>query len=189
MNAYFFKMTNKEKENILDKHKSVYDGYVTQYVKPNQEPLYVQDFANDKGGITLSNKGNVTSYKNMNINESDAMTGAKYLPDETFEEVEETYTWSSGYNPIDRIGDGDEDLKHGTMSDGDICPKCGGSDSDCEICSDKEFEYDYDDDETKLTDDFEPFDLNFDDLDKEENENINEEVNKTLNMFKRFERF
>ena len=38
MNSYFFKMTNEEKNNILDQHKTVYDGYVTQYVKPNQQP-------------------------------------------------------------------------------------------------------------------------------------------------------
>ena len=72
MNSYFFKMTKEEKENILDKHKSVYDGYVTQYVKPNQEPLMVQDFANDKNGITVNNKGNVTGYKNVAINEIDS---------------------------------------------------------------------------------------------------------------------
>lgn len=72
MNSYFFKMTKEEKENILDKHKSVYDGYVTQYVKPNQEPLMVQDFANDKNGITVNNKGNVTGYKNVSINEIDS---------------------------------------------------------------------------------------------------------------------
>ena len=35
MNAYFFKMTNEEKSNILDQHKEVYDGYVTQYAQSN----------------------------------------------------------------------------------------------------------------------------------------------------------
>ena len=40
-------MTNEEKNNILDQHKEVYDGYVTQYAKPNEQPLYVQDLAND----------------------------------------------------------------------------------------------------------------------------------------------
>lgn len=185
MNAYFFKMTKEEKENILDKHKTVYDGYVTQYVKPNQEPLYVQDFANDKEGITVSNKGNVTGYKNMKINESDAMTGAKYLPDETFEQDELTL----GYNPKDRIGDGKDDLIHGTMSSDDICPKCGGNDPNCELCGESEFEYDYDDDETKLSDDFGPIDLDFDDIEEEEIKSINEGVNKTLDMFKRFTKF
>ena len=33
MNQYFFKITKEERENILDKHKTVYDGYVTEYAK------------------------------------------------------------------------------------------------------------------------------------------------------------
>jgi hypothetical protein len=88
MNAYFFKMTKEEKSNILDQHKSLYDGYVTKYnQESNQYPLYVQDYANDKNGITVSNKGNVKQYTNLNINES----------------------------PLDRIGDGPYDLKNGTV--------------------------------------------------------------------------
>jgi hypothetical protein len=71
MNAYFMKITPEDRENILDKHKHVYDGYVTNYVKPGVSELYTQDFANDKNGITVNNKGNVTHYKNMNINESE----------------------------------------------------------------------------------------------------------------------
>lgn len=90
MNAYFFKVTPEEKENILDKHKTVYDGYVTEYGQgSNQQPLYVQDFANDKEGVTVSNKGVVKPYTNMNINES--------------------------HLPIDYIADGDDDLKNGTI--------------------------------------------------------------------------
>ena len=60
MNSYFFKMTNEEKNNILDQHKEVYDGYVTQYAQSNEQPLYTQDFANDKQGLTVNNKGVVT---------------------------------------------------------------------------------------------------------------------------------
>ena len=71
MNAYFFNMTPEERESILDKHKHIYNGYQTLQANiSNPQPLYVQDFANDKEGITVSNKGNVMSYKNMNINES-----------------------------------------------------------------------------------------------------------------------
>ena len=69
MNAYFFNITNEERNNILDKHKEIYDGYVTQYSKPNEQPLYTQDFANDKNGITVNNRGEVGEYRNMNINE------------------------------------------------------------------------------------------------------------------------
>jgi hypothetical protein len=63
-------MSNEEKSNILDKHRSLYDGYRTMQPKiKSEQPLYVQDFANDKGGVTLSNKNVVTSYKNVGINE------------------------------------------------------------------------------------------------------------------------
>jgi len=90
MAQYFFKMSQAEKNDILDKHKTIYDGYVTQYgQQPNTQPLYVQDFANDKGGITVNNKGEVMSYTNMNINED--------------------------IDRHDRIGDGPTDLKGGTV--------------------------------------------------------------------------
>jgi len=83
-------MSQAEKNNILDQHKSLYDGFVTQYAQgSNQKPLYVQDFANDKNGITVSNKGVVKNYTNMNINED--------------------------INRTDRISDGPHDLKNGTV--------------------------------------------------------------------------
>jgi hypothetical protein len=88
MAQYFFSVSKAERENILDQHKTLYDGYVTRYnQESNQYPLYVQDLANDKGGITVSNTGNVTKYKNVGINE----------------------------NMLDRIGDGPTDLKNGTV--------------------------------------------------------------------------
>ena len=90
MNQYFFKMSKAEKNDILDKHRTIYDGYVTEYGKTNNEqPLYVQDFANDKNGITVSNTGNVKYYTNMNINED--------------------------IDRRDRIGDGPYDLEGGTV--------------------------------------------------------------------------
>ena len=90
MAQYFFKMSQAEKNDILDKHKTIYDGYVTQYgQQPNTQPLYVQDFASDKGGITVNNKGEVKPYTNMNINED--------------------------IDRHDRIGDGPTDLKGGTV--------------------------------------------------------------------------
>jgi len=112
MNAYFVNITKEERENILDKHKNVYDGYVTNYVQPEQQPLYVQDFANDKYGVTISNKGVVKHYTNMNINE-DVYSGAGFEPDNVQyeEEMDEQ---------LDMIGDGEDDLTHGTFDDDDI---------------------------------------------------------------------
>ena len=64
MNNYFIKLTEEERENILDKHKSLYDGYSIRQPQSNMQPLYTQDFANDKGGITVNSKGEVSSYNN-----------------------------------------------------------------------------------------------------------------------------
>ena len=71
MNAYFFPVSNEERENILNRHKEVYNGYKTLNPNPveNEQPLFVQDFANDKGGLVVNNKGEVKAYTNMGINE------------------------------------------------------------------------------------------------------------------------
>lgn len=81
MAQYFFSITKEERENILDKHKLVYDGYATKNSVNNEQPLYVQDFANDKNGITINNKGDVTEYKNVGINEQHISLG-KYSDEE-----------------------------------------------------------------------------------------------------------
>lgn len=89
MNAYFLKITKEEKENILDKHKHVYDGYVTQYVNPNEQPLYVQDFANDKNGVTLTNDGTVSQYTN------------KVYMKESTDDINIYDDWSTNYKEYD----------------------------------------------------------------------------------------
>lgn len=64
--------SENEKENILSQHKELYNGYQTlnPAAMEKVQPLYTQDFANDKGGITVNNKGEVMKYTNMGINES-----------------------------------------------------------------------------------------------------------------------
>ena len=90
MSQYFFKMSQAEKNNILDQHKTIYDGFVTQFGQTsNTQPLYVQDYANDKGGFVVSNKGEVKPYTNVGINESKL--------------------------PLDQIGDSESDLENGTV--------------------------------------------------------------------------
>jgi hypothetical protein len=169
MNAYFFKMTKEEKENILDKHKHVYDGYVTEYVKPNQTPLYVQDLANDKEGVTVNNKGEVTTYKNMNINESDAFTGAVYLPEPTFEEEDEYVSVGA---PLDMIGDGDDDLEHGTFEDEEEFEECAHCDETDEY------------DEEVIDDIFSDGEF-----DEETIEEIKSKLKESIDMFNRFKKF
>lgn len=158
MNSYFFNITNEERSNILDKHKEIYDGYVTQYGKGNnQEPIYIQDLANDKDGITVNNKGDVGVYRNININEmrhdgkdtglfsgeatEDVLSGSQgFEPEETFEGLEDT------------IGDGPTDLEHGTVE--------------------------FDDDENM-----------FDEIDLDDIDELQEQLYKTHNMFKRFNKY
>jgi hypothetical protein len=186
MNAYFFKMTNEEKSNILDQHKEIYDGYLTSYAQqPNERPLYVQDFANDKEGLTVNNKGEVTVYKNMGINEMKhdgkstglfsneeeeynevveyISPGSQFVPEESFEEVDEQ---------LDMIGDGEDDLTNGTVDFGD----------DSEMCEE-------DDDFEMNLDDLMDLGDEENEIEEEEKEEILNKINESLDMFKRFKKY
>ena len=109
MNQYFFNVTKEERENILDKHKTIYDGYVTEYAQGNMYPLTVQDLANDKKGITVNNKGEVTEYKNVAINEMRFDGKSTGL----FEDEEDNKLEVGA--PLDMIADREDDVKHGTV--------------------------------------------------------------------------
>ena len=196
MNSYFFKMTQAEKNNILDQHKTIYDGFVTQYGQQKEQPLYVQDYANDKGGITINNKGDVKTYTNMKINE-DVYGGAAIEPELTFEEDDESMV--SVGEQKDMIGDGPDDFAHGTFED-DETEMLVGPEGEMEIFVD-----DYDDDmdtmRGRFFDDedmesewdepkFKGIDLSkSDDIDMDEIEPLQEQINKTLDMFKRFKNY
>jgi len=174
MKAYFLNVPNEEKENILNQHKNVYDGYVTNYAKPHEQPLYVQDFANDKNGITVSNKGVVKRYTNMGINE-----------------IEEL--------PFDMIGDGDDDLEHGTVGDEheELCSHCGGhgyDESTNELCAHCGGSFDlYEDDESFEEEDDKPnFDIDVEfteELEEDESEIVKENIKESLDWFKRFTKY
>lgn len=217
MNQYFFKITKEERENILDKHKTVYDGYVTEYSKgENKQPLYVQDFANDKNGITVSNKGTIKHYTNMNINED--------------------------VDRHDKIADGENDLKNGTVDmdsvvnmnddeidfvslgkffnddvDVDSCDHCGndfeielGEGFDDPYIMDLRGGVDYSEEEfpksnkykinmsdldmgdTLEPNDDEGFDdinINFEEIDEEILPEFIEKLNESLDMFRRFKKY
>lgn len=164
MNAYFFKMNQAERNDILDQHKKVYDGFVTSYGQQiNQQPIYVQDYANDKGGLVVNNKGNVKTYTNVRINEMrhDGMSTG------LFSDEEEDYTYVTPtheeFYGLDTIGDGPDDLAFGTMDDEDVW--------DIEI------------DENDESVDFS------DEVDEDMIEPLQEQINKTIDMFKRFKKY
>jgi hypothetical protein len=148
MKAYFLNVPNEEKENILNQHKNIYDGYVTNYAKPHEQPLYVQDFANDKNGITVSNKGVVKRYTNMGINEN-------------MDEME-----------LDMIGDGPTDFEAGVFDE--------------EMFEEDEMGIDLEKDEKPSYD----IDVEFtDDVNEEDSEMVKDNVQESLNWFKRFTKY
>jgi hypothetical protein len=72
MRGYFGlgQLSATEKQDILNQHKSLYNGYQTMQPEvPNRQPLYVFDPAGDKDGVVVNNKGEVKKYTNFGINE------------------------------------------------------------------------------------------------------------------------
>ena len=72
MRGYFGigQLSATEKTDILDQHRSLYNGYKTMQPQvSNTQPLTVYDFAGDKEGLVVNNRGEVKKYTNMGINE------------------------------------------------------------------------------------------------------------------------
>jgi hypothetical protein len=157
MNSYFFPVSNEERENILDKHKHVYNGYRTLNPSPvaNEQPLYTQDFANDKEGLVVNNKGEVKAYTNMGINE--AKKRKPYLANDEMnkEEVDEFYTFDISDEEIEQKRQERQDELDSALSifgkkeDNDddelfesnhMCEQCGGKmyENVCEQCDSNE---------------------------------------------------
>jgi hypothetical protein len=166
-------MSDEERQQILKQHAQVYDGYAIGNVQSNMTPLTVYDAARDKQGITVDSNGNVKEYKNHNINE----IAAKNLH---YDEIDPAYEFDSP-------GPGDPNLGYNVYnqtkpaydfdSQGPADPFYGGGyqTGDEETDKGKEFEFD--------TIDFEEY------ISNENEENITESLNKTLDMFKRFKKF
>jgi hypothetical protein len=143
-------------------------------------PLYVQDLANDKGGITINNKGEVTQYKNLGINES----------------------------PLDKIADGPTDLENGTVDlDGSYDDK---SEVDSILMHDRypspvdeEDSFDEYEDEMEVNNDEYEYDIDeledysaedisedlFTEIDEEILPDFMSQINESLDMFKRFKKY
>ena len=212
MNAYFFKMTNEEKSNILDQHKEIYDGYVTSYAQPEKEqPLYTQSYANDKGGINVNNRGEVSTYSNLRINEmrhdgkstglfSDEepkeqghiSPGSQFDTTPTFEsEDKDGEHYVSLGERLDTIGDGPRDLDHGTFEDDDsdmilVSPEFDNEDDDFGFAThDGSFDGDDSEEDFVFDDDSEIFN----DVDQDEVEGLFDDLRESLDMFKRFTKY
>lgn len=192
MNAYFFKMDRQEKNNILDQHKQVYDGYVTRYnQQSNEYPLYVQDLANDKNGITLNNKGNVKNYTNVNINESSIDTIADRTTDLRNGTVDLDSVPDTAYYNTELMHDfypsPNEDEKD-YYSAGQVMPEL---DIDLYLDADDfddRFEYDIDELEDYSADEIRE-DLDLEKVNEENVPDLMVNINESLNMFERFKKY
>jgi hypothetical protein len=115
MRGYFGlgQLSSEEKSDILDQHKSVYNGYRTMQPQvSNTQPLTVYDFAGDKDGITVNNKGEVKKYTNMGINEQ---VESKRVCEQCGGTMKENVCEQCGTNEEIEEGDSDWDA---TLMDG-----------------------------------------------------------------------
>ena len=137
MNAYFFPVSNEERENILNKHKHVYNGYKTLNPNPveNEQPLFVQDFANDKGGLVVNNKGEVKPYTNMGINESKSKVDEFFyfdVEDEETKEKKQKERQQDLDSMLSMLGDKIEKNDDSLDESEHMCEQCGLKESLCE---------------------------------------------------------
>ena len=124
MRGYFGlgQLSATEKSDILNQHKSVYNGYQTMQPQvSNTQPLYVYDAAGDKEGFVVNNKGEVKKYTNMGINE--AKKRKPYLDDDDATDIH-PYGESDWNKPNEmEEGMGETCECGGTMYEG-MCTEC-----------------------------------------------------------------
>ena len=157
----FSKMSDNERQQIKQQHSKVYDGYATGNVPSNMTPLTVYDAAGDKEGITVDNLGNVKTYRNHNVNEITAKPG-------NYDSIYQAYEFESDgpQQSMTQMGMGKAPYDFVSKGPSDVY-----------------------EDEVLYGD------VEFDDLlDKEreldgEEDQIEESVNKSLDMFRRFNKY
>jgi hypothetical protein len=123
MRGYFGlgQLSAAEKSDILDQHKSVYNGYQTMQPQvSNTQPLTVYDFAGDKEGLVVNNKGEVKKYTNMGINEQ---VETKEVCDECGSMIMDGMCTECNYGHMEE-GMGETCECGGTMYEG-MCNECG----------------------------------------------------------------
>jgi hypothetical protein len=106
-------ISDEEKAQILNTHRSFYDGYATGNVPSNLTPLTVEDLAKDKQGLQVSNTGEVKVYDN-NLHEQVVIPA----DDMDVSDVEPAY---------DFVSDGplDGETVEGYMVEKEMCEQCG----------------------------------------------------------------
>ena len=154
-------MSDEDRQSILKQHSTVYDGYATGNVPSNMTRLTVYDAAGDKEGVTVDNLGNVKTYRNHNVNEITAKPG-------NYDSIDQAYEFESDgpQQSMTQMGMGKAPYDFVSKGPSDVY-------EDEELYGDVEFD--------DLLD-------NEDELDGEEDQ-IEESVNKSLDMFRRFNKY
>ena len=152
-------MSDQERQDILKKHQELYNGYSVGNVPSNMTPLTVYDPAGDKGGITVTNKGEVKQYTNNRINE---ITGKNLH----YDEIDPAYEFDSQGPALGMAiqNPGKKSFHFKSKGPVDV----------------------YEEDEEGFVS---LDDIDIEDMGQEEKEDIKESVNKSLDMFKRFKKF
>jgi hypothetical protein len=127
MRGYFGlgQLSAAEKSDILDQHKSVYNGYQTMQPQvSNTQPLTVYDFAGDKEGLVVNNKGEVKKYTNMGINEQ---VETKEVCDDCGAMIMDGMCTECNYGH----------MEESYLEEGNMCEQCGGTMKEdvCEQCN------------------------------------------------------
>ena len=154
-------MSDEDRQSILKQHSTVYDGYATGNVSSNMTPLTVYDAAGDKEGVTVDNLGNVKTYRNHNVNEITAKPG-------NYDSIDQAYEFESDgpQQSMTQMGMGKAPYDFVSKGPSDVY-------EDEELYGDVEFD--------DLLD-------KEDELNSEEDQ-IEESVNKSLDMFRRFNKY
>jgi len=157
-------MSDEDRQSILKQHATIYDGYAVGNVPTNMTPLTVYDAAGDKEGVTVDMNGNVKTYRNHGINEITAKPG-------NYDEIEPAYEFESegpqqsmtqmgmGKRPYDFVSQGPSDVYEDELEGG---------------------VYDNIDFDELLSDDEEL---------QQKRDQIEEKINESLDMFKRFQKY
>ncbi len=157
----YSKMSDEDRQSILKQHATVYDGYATGNVQSNMTPLTVYDAARDKEGVTVDSNGNVKTYINHNINE----ITAKPL---NYDEIDPAYEFESDgpQQSMTQMGMGKRPYEFVSKGPSDV----------------------YEDEDYFEDADFDAL-LNYDEDLQHKRDQIEENVNKSLDMFRRFKGF
>jgi hypothetical protein len=163
-------MSDEERQQIIKQHAQVYDGYAIGNVPSNMTPLTVYDAARDKEGVTVNSFGDVKHYTNHKINE----IAAKNLH---YDEIDPAYEFDSG-------GPGDPNLGYNVYNQTKPAYNFN-SKGPVDVFED---DFVYNPKDPGCVDD-EDEEENVEDLEDLGDDELNENVHKTLDMFKRFKKY